>query len=104
MEEILPLHQACQAMLLHIKPKQLAPFTKECVCLRLYILLKHFVVQEGMYSKGLFWIPGFHAEPHKANHPFLLGLSQTPIRVNENSSIDFHMSKYIREYPSQKSL
>lgn len=83
MEEILPFHQACQAMPLHIKPTQLAPFRKECVCLRLYILLNHCLVQEGMYSKGLFWIPGVHAEPHEVNHSFLLGLSQTPIEVNE---------------------
>lgn len=84
-EEMLPLHKACQAMPLHIKPTQLVPFTKECVCLRLHILLNHFVVQEGMYSKGLFWIPGVHAEPHKANQSFLLGLSQTPIEVNKKA-------------------
>lgn len=43
------------------------------------------------YTKGWFLIPGLHAEHHKAKHPHLLGLSQTPAKADENSAVDFHM-------------
>lgn len=60
------------AILLHIKPKQLASFKKEHVCLRPYILLKHFVLQEGMHSTGSLQIPGLHTRHNKAKQPHWL--------------------------------
>lgn len=47
MEEMLSSAlQLWQAMLLHIKPKQLALFTMECICLGFHILQKLFILQE----------------------------------------------------------
>lgn len=93
MEEIVSLTLLLwQAMFLHIKPKLLASLYKGICLFKTAHSLEAFYTTRA-YTKGCFLIHGLHMEHHKAKHPYLSGLSQTPVEVDENSAIGFHVSK-----------